>query len=467
MKTNKLSVLLLAAAVMLALCVFSAAGAETDGNWRYIELDDETCLITNYTADERDIVVPESFNGRPVSGIGTGVFYNKSVETVQLPPSLTLLDNNAFQDAHSLREVRPYPGKSLNIRTIGWYAFYKTALSDLSGILRNVTYMDDNVFYGCENLTSVTLPDCLQGIGSCDFKMCTNLKKVSLPKNSQFTKLPAHTFYGCTSLKSLTIPGNVTTIGDKCFYRSGITSFTIPQSVTSVGVECFAQCDSLKKVVFQSKDCDIKRDIITGSPQAKIYSYQGGTVEKYTKKYNCAFVSLHTVSFNAGGGSGKMAKETVAEDEPFTLPKCGFTAPAGKVFDQWDKGAPGTKITVTADTVLTALWKDAPEGEQVTLKKLKSVKLKAVSAKKLEISWKKLSKKEQKKIQKIEIQYSTDKTFQTDVKTKWAKKGKASYTIKGLKKNTKYWVRIRAWKKDGNIIYVSKWVTKGKKTKKK
>ena len=104
--------------------------------------------------------------------------------------------------------------------------------------------------------------------------------------------------------------------------------------------------------------------------------------------------------------------------------------------------------------------------EKVTFKKLKSVKLKAVSAKKLEVKWKKLSSKEQKKIQKIQIQYSTDKTFKTGVKTKWAKKTKDSYIIKGLKKNKKYYVRIRAYKKSGNIIYVSKWVTKNKKTKK-
>ena len=109
----------------------------------------------------------------------------------------------------------------------------------------------------------------------------------------------------------------------------------------------------------------------------------------------------------------------------------------------------------------------APAGdtEKVTLKKLKSVKLKALSAKKLEISWKKLSKKEQKKIQKIEIQYSTDKSFKT-YKTKWAKKTKNTYTIQGLKKNTKYYIRIRAYKKVGNTVYVSKWVTKSKKTKK-
>ena len=107
-----------------------------------------------------------------------------------------------------------------------------------------------------------------------------------------------------------------------------------------------------------------------------------------------------------------------------------------------------------------------PSNEKVTLSKLKSVKLTALSAKKLKVTWKKLSSKDQKKIQKIQIQYSTDKTFKTGVKTKWAKKGKTSYTISGLKKNTKYYVRIRAYKKSGNIIYVSKWVTKNKKTKK-
>ena len=118
-------------------------------------------------------------------------------------------------------------------------------------------------------------------------------------------------------------------------------------------------------------------------------------------------------------------------------------------------------------TQMVALLKvKVVQREEVSLSKLKSVKLTALSSKKLKLTWKKLSKKDQKKIQKIQIQYSTDKSFKT-YKTKWAKKTKNTYTIQGLKKNTKYYIRIRAYKKDGNIIYVSKWVTKNKKTKKK
>lgn len=110
-----------------------------------------------------------------------------------------------------------------------------------------------------------------------------------------------------------------------------------------------------------------------------------------------------------------------------------------------------------------------PEGptEKVTLSKLKSVRLTAVSAKKLKVSWKKLSSKDRKKIKKIEIQFSTDKKFRKNVKSKFVSSGKTSYTISGLKKNTKYYVRVRAYTKSGKVINLSKWVTKNQKTRKK
>ena len=104
--------------------------------------------------------------------------------------------------------------------------------------------------------------------------------------------------------------------------------------------------------------------------------------------------------------------------------------------------------------------------EKVALNKIKGVKLTAVSHKKLKLTWKKLTKKERKKIQKIQIQVSTDKKFTKIVKKKLLKNTKASCVIPGLKRNTKYWVRIRAYRKSGNIIYVSKWTVKAKKTKK-
>ena len=43
----------------------------------------------------------------------------------------------------------------------------------------------------------------------------------------------------------------------------------------------------------------------------------------------------------------------------------------------------------------------------------------------------------------VEIQYSTDKSFKNDVKTKVVSKNSKQIKIKNLKKNTKYYIRAR------------------------
>lgn len=80
--------------------------------------------------------------------------------------------------------------------------------------------------------------------------------------------------------------------------------------------------------------------------------------EKFTVNYT-APVTTYTVSFDANGGTGTMADVTGVSGE-YTLPANGFTAPAGKQFKAWSVGgvekAAGDKITVTANTTVTAVW---------------------------------------------------------------------------------------------------------------
>ena len=73
-----------------------------------------------------------------------------------------------------------------------------------------------------------------------------------------------------------------------------------------------------------------------------------------------------TITFDANGGTGAMDPVTVPKAEggtTYTLPACGFTAPEGKTFQAWKfdgkEYAPGAVITITGDTTITAVWKDA------------------------------------------------------------------------------------------------------------
>ena len=77
-------------------------------------------------------------------------------------------------------------------------------------------------------------------------------------------------------------------------------------------------------------------------------------------------VTTYTVSFAANGGTGAMADVTGISGE-YTLPENGFTAPDGKQFKAWSvdgvEKAVGGKITVTANTTVTAIWEPIPVTE--------------------------------------------------------------------------------------------------------
>ena len=80
-------------------------------------------------------------------------------------------------------------------------------------------------------------------------------------------------------------------------------------------------------------------------------------------------VVTYTVSFAANGGTGTMTAATGISGN-YTLPACTFTAPAGKQFKAWSVGgvekAVGDKITVTANTTVTAVWEAVEYNVTVT-----------------------------------------------------------------------------------------------------
>ena len=75
-----------------------------------------------------------------------------------------------------------------------------------------------------------------------------------------------------------------------------------------------------------------------------------------------------TITFDGNGGSGSMGPEIVKAETNYILPACGFTAPADQEFKAWEIG--GTEypvnapVTVTADIIVKALWKDAPPSHE-------------------------------------------------------------------------------------------------------
>ena len=115
---------------------------------------------------------------------------------------------------------------------------------------------------------------------------------------------------------------------------------------------------------------------IDGVPYAAGGDYL--VTQNFTLKFlwKDAPVTTYTVSFNANGGTGTMPDVTGISGE-YTLPENGFTAPNGKQFKAWSvdgiEKAVGDKITVTADTTVTAVWETIPAGHTCDIKPVAKV----------------------------------------------------------------------------------------------
>ena len=106
--------------------------------------------------------------------------------------------------------------------------------------------------------------------------------------------------------------------------------------------------------------------------------------------------------------------------------------------------------------------------EKITITKKPSIKKPSASKNKITVSWKhfknktKKGKKIWKPIKKVQVQCATDSSFKNIIKSTKVGKKKTKTTIKGLKKKTTYYVRVRYY--DG--VGYSAW-SKVKKVKTK
>jgi hypothetical protein len=120
-----------------------------------------------------------------------------------------------------------------------------------------VSEIGKEVFSGCKNLSSITLPEGVTNIGEKAFFFCTNLNSITLPDS--VTSIGDGAFSGCTRLTSITLPEGVTSIGDSAFSGCNLTSITLPEGITSIGGGAF-KCRELGSISVDANNPAYKDD---------------------------------------------------------------------------------------------------------------------------------------------------------------------------------------------------------------
>ena len=244
--------------------ITNLGGFRSNKNLTVIDLPDSLLVISD-----------DAFNGC------------KNLEEVYMPDSLTSIGKNAFRSCAKLDSIKI----TKNIKSIGKEAFTLSGLKTIEIDPLNTKYLViDNCLVDTQNkillhgglpqatipqngsisslaeycfhstdIISAHIPEGISSVPGNAFSRCYSLNEVILP--STIKKLDATCFGFCEDLTKITLPEGLTDINTWVFYDCAFENVVIPASVTSLLDRSFGNIETLKTVTFKKK-LDAKGNIV-------------------------------------------------------------------------------------------------------------------------------------------------------------------------------------------------------------
>ena len=283
---------------------------EDEKNYVYKEYQNDTLHIVGYKGKLEDLVIPEKYSNKVITGIDPMAFSGcsqiKSVTISKNIQSISLNNRscnmNPFYDCIYMKNIyvdednryfTSVDGVLYN-KSKTELLFYPSYKSDSSyTILDSVTKIEVGAFQRNGIVTEVILPKNIKTISKEAFLECTSLQKIEIP--SGITEISESLFSGCKSLNDITLPNTIKEIKSNAFYKcSGLRKITLPESVETLNFLTFGDCTMLNTCTIENSNMKFKssydkNESIFPNTQVTLRAKKGSTTEAYAKKWKMYF----------------------------------------------------------------------------------------------------------------------------------------------------------------------------------
>ena len=283
---------------------------EDEKNYVYKEYQNDTLHIVGYKGKLEDLVIPEKYSNKVITGIDPMAFSGcsqiKSVTISKNIQSISLNNRscnmNPFYDCIYMKNIyvdednryfTSVDGVLYN-KSKTELLFYPSYKSDSSyTILDSVTKIEVGAFQRNGIVTEVILPKNFKTISKEAFLECTSLQKIEIP--SGITEISESLFSGCKSLNDITLPNTIKEIKSNAFYKcSGLRKITLPESVETLNFLAFGDCTMLNTCTIENSNMKFKssydkNESIFPNTQVTLRAKKGSTTEAYAKKWKMYF----------------------------------------------------------------------------------------------------------------------------------------------------------------------------------
>jgi len=221
--------------------------------------DKEMTTLLQYPAGLTDDTYPVPASVKIISDFSFS--YNSHLKAVTMT-SVESIGANAFYQCFALESVKLSP----SLKFIGDFAFEEDSLLTSIVIPASVEDIEDGVFSGCLNLSTIDVEEGNKYYTSTDGVLYTIDKKYLLcypagKKDSEYTVLPEckvicwEAFEGNRYLANVDLPENLDTIETAAFsFCTSLEKIDIPASVRFIDNAVVQGCSSLSSITVDSKN---------------------------------------------------------------------------------------------------------------------------------------------------------------------------------------------------------------------